>query len=148
MIGYAGGLRRDDYLFRVSLKAVVLDRDGQVLVVREAGRDWWDIPGGGVDHGETIREALARELHEEVSLEGDFDYEVIYVEDPKYLQAHNLYQIRITFAIMPQQYTCKPGVDGDEVMFADPRDFKDSELPIERQIYEYSQIALARRSAA
>ena len=53
---------RKDSLIRVSLKAVILDERGRTLVVKENGRDWWDIPGGGIEHGETLKEALAREL--------------------------------------------------------------------------------------
>ena len=59
---------RKDSLIRVTLKAVILDEQGRILVVKEKGRDWWDTPGGGIEHGETIKEALARELEEEVSL--------------------------------------------------------------------------------
>lgn len=144
-ITYPDNSRHDDYLFRVSLKAVIFNEDGHVLVVKETDRDWWDIPGGGVDHGETIHEALIRELREEASLEGNFDYEVILVEDPRYLEAHNLYQMRITFAVTPEHLVFAPGIDSDEVIFADPKDFKDSALITERKIYEYSQLAFKRQ---
>ncbi len=140
-INHPESTRRDDYLFRASLKAVILNKQGHVLVVKETDRDWWDIPGGGLDHGETIRDALARELHEEVSLEGNFEYKVILVEDPRYLNAHNLYQMRIIFAVKPENFAFEPGDDGDEVIFIDPKDFKDSKLVWERKIYEYAQIA-------
>ena len=59
---YADDLQRQDYLFRVSLKAVIFNENDEILIVKESGRDWWDIPGGGMDHGESIKEALAREL--------------------------------------------------------------------------------------
>ena len=62
---------------RVSLKAVVVNPKGEVLIVKEAGRDWWDITGGGLDHGETIKGALTRELFEEVGYKGDFEYGAI-----------------------------------------------------------------------
>jgi len=144
VISYPESSRLDDHLFRVSLKAVILNEDSHVLVVKETGRDWWDIPGGGSNHGETVPEALARELYEEVSLEGNFEYEVILVEDPIHLATHNLYQMRITFVVVPESFTFKPGEDGDEVCFVNPQDFKDSELITERRIYEYCQVATRR----
>ena len=63
--------RRTDYLYRISLKGLIRNDAGEVLVVKEAGRDWWDLPGGGMDHGEDIKFALAREMKEEVNMEGD-----------------------------------------------------------------------------
>jgi len=130
-----------DFLFRVSLKAVILNSDGHVLVVKETGRDWWDIPGGGLDHGESIKEALVRELREEVSMSGEFEHEAILAEDPRRLGAHNLYQMRVTFLVKPEIMSFEPGDDGDEVAFVNPLDFKDSELINEQKIYEYAQLA-------
>ena len=145
---HSGEPHRKDCLFRVSLKAVILNEKGQVLVVKERGRDWWDIPGGGLDHGESIKDALSRELREEVSLQGAFEYEVILAEDPKYLDSHNLYQMRITFFVRPENTIFKPGDDGDEVQFIDPALLENSELITERKIFEYSQIAKSRQDAS
>lgn len=46
--------RKNDYLYRLSLKGLVVNDNGEVLVVKETGRTWWDLLGGGMDHGETI----------------------------------------------------------------------------------------------
>lgn len=146
-ITYADNPQRQDYLFRVSLKVVIFNEKNEILIVKESGRDWWDIPGGGMDHGESIKEALARELREEVSLTGDFTYTTILAEDPRYLSSHNLYQVRLTFLI--EDYNGDgfvPGDEGDEVMFIDPATLKDSQIVTEQKIYEYSQVALANRS--
>jgi ADP-ribose pyrophosphatase YjhB (NUDIX family) len=49
-------------------------RDGEVLLVRheKGGHSYWLVPGGGVDAGETMVEAAARELLEETG----FDVEI------------------------------------------------------------------------
>jgi 8-oxo-dGTP diphosphatase len=53
--------------------AALFDRDGQVLIAQRplgkplAGR--WEFPGGKVDAGESEREALSRELREELGIE-------------------------------------------------------------------------------
>ncbi len=132
---------RQDYLFRTSLKSVIFNDEGEVLVVKETGRHWWDLPGGGMDHGESIKDALARELHEEVTLTDDFNYRIIDVEDPNYLSSHNFYQLRLVFLVQTTQRDFRAGEDGDEIMYADPRSFKDSELEAERLVYRYAQLA-------
>jgi ADP-ribose pyrophosphatase YjhB (NUDIX family) len=47
-------------------------RDGKVLIVRRArppARGLYTLPGGGVEVGETLMEAVAREVREETALE-------------------------------------------------------------------------------
>lgn len=59
-----GAIKRD-YLYRVSIKALIYNDAGQILVVKEDGRPLWDLPGGGMDYGETFESALKRELYRE-----------------------------------------------------------------------------------
>ncbi len=135
---------RKDSLIRVAVKAVILDDKGRTLVVKEDGRDWWDVPGGGMEHGETVKEALARELYEEISLEGDFEYEILIAEDPRLIKTINMYQMRITFLVKPSSMAFKPGIDGDEVQFVDADEYENSELWTERQIFMFSSLAKNR----
>jgi ADP-ribose pyrophosphatase YjhB (NUDIX family) len=51
--------------------SAVIFRNGQFLVVRRAnapGRGLYSVPGGRVEHGETLHQALAREVREETAL--------------------------------------------------------------------------------
>ena len=54
--------------YRVTVKGLVRDETGRLLLVRERG-DTWDLPGGGLEHGEEIFEALRREFREELKVE-------------------------------------------------------------------------------
>ena len=70
------GATRYDYLYRISLKALIYNNTGQILVVKEINRTYWDLPGGGMDFGETIESSLKRELYEEVGYKGDLRYQL------------------------------------------------------------------------
>ena len=53
------------------VRAVILDDDGRVLLVRQHhdNKDIWMVPGGGIEAGENSVEAAVREVKEETGLD-------------------------------------------------------------------------------
>lgn len=58
-----------DAPIRLCVNGVILDAAHRVLLTRREDNGLWCLPGGGVDSGETLAEAAARELREETGLE-------------------------------------------------------------------------------
>lgn len=58
-----------DCFYRVSVKGLIVV-DGKILLMKEieqkSGK--WELPGGGLDFGEEIHEALKREIEEEMGV--------------------------------------------------------------------------------
>ncbi|HEX6819974.1 MAG TPA: NUDIX hydrolase [Ktedonobacterales bacterium] len=51
--------------FRIAVSALI-ERDGQYLLAHRSDIPWWNLPGGGLEYGETLDEGLAREIREEI----------------------------------------------------------------------------------
>lgn len=49
----------------LGVRALVLDPEGRILLVRHSYLRGWHLPGGGVESGETAVDAIVREVEEE-----------------------------------------------------------------------------------
>lgn len=68
-------------VFRLSCKAIIVE-DGQLLVIhlRDGEDDFYTLPGGGQELGESIAETLERECREEIGC-GVVRHEIMFARD-------------------------------------------------------------------
>jgi 8-oxo-dGTP diphosphatase len=65
---------------RLTVVAAVIERAGQILIGQRPKGDWnqmkWEFPGGKMEPSESPREALQRELREELNIDAEIGEEL------------------------------------------------------------------------
>lgn len=122
--------------YRVSLKAIIRNENGDVLVVKENGSQW-SLPGGGMDHGENVHDALKRELYEEALIDAPFK-ETLLDSATMYLEKREAWLMWLVFDVAIDDFTYGVGEDADEVAFINPELFKDSQYESEQLVYRFA----------
>ena len=55
--------------FSIGVFAIILDSSNRVLLCHRRDKDLWNLPGGGLESGETPWQGVVREVAEEVGLQ-------------------------------------------------------------------------------
>lgn len=98
--------------YRVSLKALIFDGEGRLLVCNDNNNEW-AIPGGGWDHGEDYKSGVTREVAEELgaSIASIGPLAFFY----RCQAAHGQPKISLAFPVKLQNFDFKFNPDDDEV---------------------------------
>ena len=122
--------------YRVSIKAIIHNDRGEVLLVKEKGSSW-SLPGGGMDHGESLEAGLAREMYEEALIEQPFIATLRNV-DSIYLPEKTAWLMWIVCELtFSEELTFGLGEDTDEIAFIDPATLKGSRHRSEQLVYKW-----------
>lgn len=73
-------LPKDKFVFRPSAYGIILDDDKAVFMENKSNGKLW-FPGGGVEIGETLEDALKREIMEETGLKVEVGEMILFKEN-------------------------------------------------------------------
>lgn len=121
--------------YRVSLKAVIRNSSGEVLVNKEGSSDTWSLPGGGWNHGENEHEALARELYEEVGYSGLLSSR-LFKTAVFWLESKQAWLLWIVYDVNTDNLDFTVGRDSSDIAFINPKSLSGATSFEERWIYE------------
>lgn len=86
--------------FRIAVRGLIYNQNDEVLLLRRSratrGEDgYWELPGGGLEHGESPQKALEREVAEETHLTVGIGIPVLVWD---YLRSDHMQIIGMTFS--------------------------------------------------
>jgi ADP-ribose pyrophosphatase YjhB (NUDIX family) len=82
-----------------AVSVVVPDDQGRILMIRRTDNKYWSIPGGGMEPGESIREAAIREVEEETGVNCEINGLVGIYSNPRHVAAYDDGEVRQEFSI-------------------------------------------------
>ncbi|WP_416220248.1 NUDIX hydrolase [Frankia sp. Cas4] len=82
-----------------AVSAIVADDKGRILLIRRTDNKYWAIPGGGVEPGESVSEATAREVEEETGIDCEVTDVVGIYSNPNHVAAYDDGEVRQQFSI-------------------------------------------------
>lgn len=82
-----------------AVSAIVTDSEGRILLILRTDNGYWSIPGGGVKPGESVKDAVAREVKEETGIDCEATGLVGIYSDPNHIAAYDDGEVRQEFSI-------------------------------------------------
>lgn len=82
-----------------AVSAIVTDQARRILLILRTDNGYWSIPGGGVTPGESVKDAVAREVKEETGIDCEVTGLVGIYSDPNHVAAYDDGEVRQEFSI-------------------------------------------------
>jgi len=82
-----------------AVSVVVPDDQGGILLIRRTDNRYWSVPGGGMEPGESVREAARREVKEETGIDCEVSGLVGIYSNPRHVAAYDDGEVRQEFSI-------------------------------------------------
>ncbi len=79
--------------------AIVADDEGRILLIKRTDNEYWSIPGGGMEPGESIAETVVREVREETGIEARVEKLLGVYSNPNHVSVYDDGEVRQQFSV-------------------------------------------------
>ncbi|MGE0300115.1 MAG: NUDIX hydrolase [Dehalococcoidia bacterium] len=103
-----------------SVTAAVRDEAGRILLIHKIDNDYWALPGGAMEIGESVADAAVREVQEETGVLIEITGLVGIYTDPGHVMAYDDGEVRQEFSVCfrARPISGDPRQDGTETKAA------------------------------
>ncbi len=125
--------------------AVVLYRDGILLVKRgkDPCRGCWAVPGGRVEYGESLYDAVIRELREETGISGE-PLGVVWVDELLPGRGCNEHYVLVDILVKPLSTDIRAGSDAVKARFYPLNNLPDNVTSTTMRLIEHIKYMLSK----
>jgi 8-oxo-dGTP diphosphatase len=134
---------------QVAAKAIIVNKQGQVLVLRESPKHitntkigHYQLPGGRIEPGESFHDGLKREIYEETGLTVKVGKPIMVGEWRPVIQGvrHQIFGVFVTATTKEDEITISG--EHDDYLWIDPGKLKNYDImsPDKEAIAEYSSV--------
>lgn len=115
--------------YRVSVKGIVIDDKGKILLSREDNGKW-EMLGGGLDHGEEPIAGLKREIFEETGLKVTYvsPSPIYFITSPRVSTVPTTYMANVVYEIKLENLNFVPSDECQELRFFSKEEMSRVEL--------------------
>ncbi|MFI5986376.1 NUDIX hydrolase [Streptomyces sp. NPDC051555] len=115
-----------------SVTAIVVNEEGNLLLIHKTDNGLWALPGGGHDAGESVTQTVAREVDEETGITVVVEDIVGLYTDPQHVMAYDDGEVRQQFSICfharPVGGSLRTSSESKEVRWFSPADLDKLEI--------------------
>ncbi|WP_280396896.1 NUDIX hydrolase [Nocardia carnea] len=117
---------------KVAVSALVQDDQGRILLIRRSDNGKYSVPGGGLEAGETVAQAVVREVREETGIDVDVTELVGVFSNPEHVIAYDDGEVRQEFSICfrarPVGGSLRTSDESTEVEWVMPAELPDRDI--------------------
>lgn len=101
----------------IGVDAAVFDKEDRILLIQRADDQRWAMPGGLVEIGQTLPEAVLRELWEEAGLRGTVKRVMGIFDGKKWGTQARVHLVHVVFLVECRALSPSPGIEALQARF-------------------------------